>query len=254
MSNQEQQFLNQYVGNDPLEQQQQMMYGEPEYYARPGEKLQPQRPRRKRGGPLFLVIVPLVVIVLLVACLAFAAGVLGSIPSFSHRMHDKGIRDWSSRNELQQTFLVTSISKLVIKGDFGAVNIRADENDTNKVAVNADQENIVANYNPETNIITIDANGLEGVNLNIETPKTTDIQVNEISGGVNIEGVTGQMDIEDNSGSIDVVLPETASFHLDASTKKGRFNNDFGNDDVGSSPHPTLKLRSGSGSIEVHKG
>lgn len=254
MSNQEQQFLdqkryfNQYMDADPLEQQQQMTYSEPEYYARPGEKLQPQRPRRRKRGPALLVIV------LLVACLAFGGGVLSLIFGFSHHMHDKGIHDWNSKNELQQTFLVTGIPKLVIKNDSGSVNIRSDENVTDRVTVSPDQKNIVANYNPNTNTITIDTNGLGGVDLNIETPKTTDIQLNEGSGSVDIEGITGQMDVVDNSGSINVSLPENASFHLDASTKNGRANNDFGSDDVGSSPHPTLKLRSENGSIEVHKG
>ena len=77
------------------------------------------------------------------------------------------------------------------------------------------------------------------------------------SGSIQFEGSIdpqGNYGFETGSGSIDVTLPSNSTFHLEPSTGSGSVNNEFGSNDVGNEPRPTLTLETGSGSINLYKG
>lgn len=69
-----------------------------------------------------------------------------------------------------------------------------------------------------------------------------------------------------DAGSVNVTLPRLASFKLDAKTDVGSINSDFpaiiqqnfpgakARGDLGAGPHPTLKLRTDVGSINIRQG
>ena len=122
---------------------------------------------------------------------------------------------------------------------------------------------------------------------------TIDTQVQSGSGDVNVEGISGQVNVEsqdgsitlsqDNlsgqssiktqhgsidfngslsqqgsydfesvTGSINLQLPSNASFHLVNSS--GNINNEFNNNDEGSSPRPSLSVSSQGGDITISPG
>lgn len=74
------------------------------------------------------------------------------------------------------------------------------------------------------------------------------------SGGIKFEGALdprGNSIIKTGSGSILLWLPASAAFSLDAKTGSGGVANEFGSKEVGSGPRAQLKLRTGSGRIQI---
>jgi len=77
------------------------------------------------------------------------------------------------------------------------------------------------------------------------------------SSSINFDGSLdplGNYRFQTGSGGINLSLQDGAAFSLDAKTGSGGVHNDFGGTEVGSGPRPPLKLRSGSGSINIHRG
>ncbi len=74
-------------------------------------------------------------------------------------------------------------------------------------------------------------------------------------------GSTGTYDIENNQGSIDATLPQSASFHVNATTNSGSITTDYPGThlqnkeihaDVGNPPHALLSLNTNAGTITLH--
>lgn len=63
----------------------------------------------------------------------------------------------------------------------------------------------------------------------------------------------GSYKFQTGSGGITLRLPDDAAFSLDAKTNSGGVYNEFGSTEVGNGPHPTLKLRAGSGGIRIYR-
>ena len=80
-------------------------------------------------------------------------------------------------------------------------------------------------------------------------------------------GQTGSYQFTSNTGSINVTLPASSSFHLDATTDTGSITSDFpgitvqqrnftggvAHSDVGSSPQATVTMSTNTGSINLHE-
>jgi len=64
----------------------------------------------------------------------------------------------------------------------------------------------------------------------------------------------GDYEMVTGSGRINVTLPTDASFSLRGKTGSGGVKNEFNSNEVGDLPRPPLKLKSGSGSIRIHRG
>jgi DUF4097 and DUF4098 domain-containing protein YvlB len=78
---------------------------------------------------------------------------------------------------------------------------------------------------------------------------------------------TGSYQFMTNTGSINVTLPASSAFHLDATTDTGSITSDFpgvnvqhpnftgaiAHSDVGSSPQATITMTTNTGSITLHE-
>ncbi len=187
------------VNVDLREQQQQEMYGGPEYYTGRGEKLQPNPPRRKRSRALWLV--PIV--------LFFLIGAIG----FGVGSHDRSNKSFDSSIH-EQTFNVgVTTPTLVIKDNAGSIHIRTDEDTSSAgtVTVRIDKSgrsgsNPSVIFDSAKDIITVTANaqsfGDNDVNIDITTPKTSNVQLTDGNGDINLEGVTGTTNAQTTKGSI----------------------------------------------------
>ncbi len=300
------------VNADPREQQQQMMYGVPEYYGGQGEKLQPRLPQRRRRTWLFWLLGSVLIVI-------FIAGMSSSFshsPGFSHF---KGHYDSASVPDIVYP---VSAPKFIINDNSGDIHIHTDDSgNANTVTIhisksdNSEPDPIVS-LDKGSGVITIKAveQGFSnrGIDIDITTPATSDVQLNDGNGHVNIEGITGTINAQatqgqitannvsgqvalssingdvsvDNgnlsgtsslnsvngaihysgsldaqgsykfatvNGDIDVTLPDTSALHIDANATHGRLDNEFGGNDVGSSPRASLTLQSENGSIDIHK-
>ncbi len=63
----------------------------------------------------------------------------------------------------------------------------------------------------------------------------------------------GSYTFQTGGGKISVGLPDDAVFSLDAKTGGGGVRNEFGGNEVGNGPRPSLKLRTGGGEIRVYR-
>lgn len=334
---QEQQHSDSRIVNEDTREQRQWQEAPPGMYMDPGTqqmggaKLRPQQPLRPRRRFPF---VPIVVIVLIILALSYAAR------GFS------GARPFSASRPVTQTFLVTGAPTLIVSDPSGRVHIRSGK-DNSQVFINsithdgfgnnANNIKVASMLDKSTNTITVNVQGDTGflssndVDLDISVPQTTNIQqLNEGSGSVEIDGISGQVhaqsgsgdiqarnldgqitlhtgsgdvgiervngtvalstgsgdinlknaslsgqstlhtgsgsidfqgtldrngayDFETGSGSIDVNLPANSAFHLETQTGSGSVDNEFNSSDVGSDPRALLTLKTGSGSIDIHK-
>ncbi len=220
MSNQEQQFYNsehypppqqqqgQYyeersnVNVDPREQQQQMMYSGHEYYTGPGEKLQPQMPRRRRKGFRLFWLAPVV--------LLFLIGAMGY--GFGHHARFAG---YSKDSGMSRFFTVTA-PKLVVNDNVVSVHIHSNGDNSNSkeangVTIQVEKSNSsepdpVIDFDKGSGTITIRATeqgfNSDSIDIDITTPRTSDVQLNDSNGSVTIEGITGNIDAHTANGSV----------------------------------------------------
>jgi DUF4097 and DUF4098 domain-containing protein YvlB len=137
-----------------------------------------------------------------------------------------------------------------------------------------------ANLNIHTDTGAIDVEGVSG-NMSLTT-ETGSITANQdaLSGQSTLQTATGSITFDGSivsggnylfstdTGSVDVTLPASSSFHLDASTDTGSINSDFtqvnvhehditgsnAHGDVGNSPGTTITMKTSTGSIDLHEG
>lgn len=219
MSNQEQQFYSagqyppspqpshQYyqtpnnVNADPREQQQQEMYGDAEYYTGRGEKLQPHPPRRKGFRAFWLV--PIVLLFL-----------IGSMSYGFFEHHEQSGKGFGGPGK-EQSFNVGATPKLIINDTGGTVHIHSndDSSNTGTVTIRIDRSGNFESGSGTTitpdkvaGVITIDVAeqgfGNNDVNIDITTPKTSNVQLNDSNGDIAIEGVTGTIKAQTARGKI----------------------------------------------------
>lgn len=259
MSNQEQQFYppenyppgrypqqqqNQYyevhntVNVDPREQQQQAMYGAPEYYVGQGEKLQPRPPRRRNG---FRMLWLPIVLFFIIGGMSY--GLFGSHGQFDQHFGDP---------EHAQVINVGTTPKLVIRDNSGPVRIHTDEGSSNAstVTIRIDKGNKsdpepAISFDKGSDTLTIKATEQGFINndigIDITVPNTSDVQVNDGNGSLQLQGITGNIDAQTGNGSV-------SADHLNGRVK---LSTDDGSIHVSDSHlSGTSTLHSGNGTIE----
>lgn len=112
----------------------------------------------------------------------------------------------------------------------------------------------------------LDMNGISGqMNLDVETGalhfENGAIQgqsvIKDNTGEITFDGAIasgGDYTFENKAGAINITLPSTASFTLDASSNIGKINNDFGSNTVGSNPTSHIHVHTDIGAINIHQG
>ena len=215
----------QQFNDDPREQPWQGAIPEQMY----GEKLQPQR--RKRRGPRGCIIAVVATLILLSL---IGTGIGFAITRFGGLSFGPGITE-------SHIFKVSSSPQLVIDDPTGEVTIHSGEAG-NTVSISATKlaegfggnpNNIHVNYTEssdnKTVTVTVDNGprfiGLPSVNLDITVPSAIDLNLTSNTGGIDVKGVTGQMSLQSNTGSITAERDNlTGSSTLKTDTGSVRFN------------------------------
>ena len=148
-----------------------------------------------------------------------------------------------------QSFVLHGGPKLVVTDSFGTVNIQTGGSEsivvagTKHVGFFGNPSDVQVNVTPKGNNeldVTVNSQGLGffnngSVDLDITVPSVTDIQDTSNAGSLNIDGVTGQMNLHANAGSINVkhaILKDSSTFEANAGsinyngslTPKGTYN------------------------------
>ena len=152
-------------------------------------------------------------------------------------------------------------------------------------------KNVAVNLDKQHDVLSIDtSNFSDGSDITVTIPSNVNVQVQNGSGDVNVSGIGGQVNLEsqdgsislsqDNlsgqssiktqngsinfngslsqqgsydfesvTGSINLQLPSNASFQLVNSS--GNINNEFNNNEAGSSPRPLLSVSSQGGDTVI---
>lgn len=196
------------VNRDPREQPQ----GAPEYSYAPmgpqgygafygqGEKLTPRPPRRTHRGRNWLIGIIIV--------LALVGGASSAVKSFHGPMN----MQMSAKPQMMSssTYIGTG-SSLVFHGIKGHVTIHAE--DTNQVLVKA-SGNISFQGSSDNGVITLQQTtpgkpnfgpkDNDGGTIDITVPKNMDLSINMVLGPVEIDGVTGKLNIQAADGEITI--------------------------------------------------
>lgn len=163
-----------------------------------GQKIYPaQRPRRRRRW-LWALVVIVVILALLGGFGALGSTVFSTTTAFP-----------------QNTFQVSTEPHVVIKDPAGSVTIHTGSNNvvqvsgTEQTGLFSKPDAIGYTARQIGNTIEVDVNDsgisfVDGrVNVNITLPSLSDIQATVNAGSMNIDGVSGLMNIQANAGSID---------------------------------------------------
>ncbi len=289
----------QYVNTDPREQQ---SYSPPPISADRGEKIQ-QSPRRRRRAWLWIVI-GLVIIALLGSGINAGRTSFLNSSSETHAYSVSGlptlvINDTTGSITIH-TGNVSSVSIQAIKhtpafgnaptvqygqsGDGNTVTATVQGSSGGLFGIDAVDFNVTLPANADlqlhTDTGTIDVSGVNGamslttdtgsINANQDTLKGQSI-LKSNTGSITFVGsidANGNYQFLTDTGSVDVTLPGSSSFHVDATTDTGSINSDFpevnvqhhdvvGSDahgDVGSTSSTMVTLKTNTGSINLHKG
>jgi hypothetical protein len=128
--------------------------------------------------------------------------------------HDSSYKHFHSPGDAQ-VFSVSKGPKLVINDNNGTVHIHSDGDSGkgNTITVRMDgsgrlDTNSLIKFDKGNDILTIDTTPLQGsndnnVDIDITTPKASDVNVTDANGDVQVEDVTGNVNVQTTQGSID---------------------------------------------------
>lgn len=279
-------------------------------------KIRPQRPKTKPANWLIALAIglPLFFFIAL-GGIGMTFGRIERGHEWGDRGHynwDKGAHSWNMGGRASNSafFRVGAQPTLIINDASGTVHIRT--GDAGQVVVGPQGENngqdgfgdVSSRYDLQNNVVTINAQDQAGpgsgfsrndnsADLEITVPTDSSIQVQTVSGDVDVEGVNGQLTLTTDSGNVSVSgklqgqsvmktgdgnvtfdgtidpqgsyvvetsngdvslsLPGDSSFALSTKTTSGVVNNEFGNTHIGTSPQPQLSINTQSGTIELRK-
>ena len=293
----------QYINTDPREQQ---GYGPQPGIIDPREKIQPI-PRRRR--PWLWIIGALVIIALLGSGLQAGLRSIINTSSETHiytvsALPTLVLNDDNGTVTIHTGGANSQVTVQAIKhfqafgGSAPAVQYSHDGNTINATVQNQSNNflsfgsnnvdlNVTvpanANLQIHTETGSIDVSGVSGTmslstttgsisaNQGVLSGQST-LQTNE--GSINFDGSiapSGNYQFSSDSGSVDVTLPASSSFHVDATTNRGSIDSDFsevqvrdhdfsGSDahdahgDVGNGSSASVTLKTNTGSINLHEG
>jgi hypothetical protein len=257
MQSEQQYYEGRNANTDPREQQQQQIYREyntvePGMAQEGGSKIHPQRPRTRRRGLWFLVVL------LLVVTLA-AAGGFQSVFSSSH-------------NSLPaHTFTIAGQGKLVVNDGGGQVHIHSGDTSTITVQGTKHTYELFGNSNDAQvqeeqngNTVTVSTQqgwnlfGSSDVDLDITVPSTTEVDVQDNSGDITIDNVSGPVKAHTGSGDIKAnnlngeVTLSTGSGDVHMDGMSGQIQASTGSGSIKTSGvSGQVTLSTGSGDIEM---
>lgn len=180
----------------------------------------PQMQKRRRRGPLGCLIAVLVIVVLLVALVGGAVGLLFS---------GLGIATTTETH----TYAANGTPTLDINDDVGTIRVHSGSG--NSVIVQATKHtnsvwgnpnDVQVNIQPNGNTITVNASvhsgtgffSLERVDLDITAPSSDVLQLDTHTGTIEVTGISGRMSLMTNTGSItadDDMLAPSSTLHTD---------------------------------------
>ena len=300
------------INADPREQAQWQTVP-PQQSTMMGEKVQPLPQKRKRHRLRGCLITALVVIVLLFGLAGF-----GSAVAF-HALPAMGPASTQT-----QAFSVSGIPQLTIDDPVGTITVHADGTSNQIIIkqtkqaefpVGANPNDTKVVYTPTSGGVAVTVNnsngnnffGLVSVNLDVTVPADSNLNLKTNVGNVEVKGVSGQMTLnsntgsitaenvtltgsstmktnvgtvnfdgqitngdsynfESNTGSVNVTLPASTTFHVDAKTDTGSIHSDFpiavqkstvgaeAHADIGNSPTTTITTRTNTGDIHIRQG
>lgn len=263
----------------------------PEYVAAQpmgDQKIYPGRQRRNRRW-LWALLIVIVILVLLIGG-SFASNSLGS----------------RSQSLARQTFSVSGTPNLVINDAAGVVKIH--QGSGNNVVIDATARGgLLSNLGSATVGARQDGNTINilvgqngnifnhgSVDLDITLPANSNIQATVNAGNLDVNGVSGQMNLDvsageldfengtiagqstfadaagainfdgsiapngnyifkNSAGAINLTLPSTVAFTIDASSRFGKITNDFGTNTVGSNPTSQVHVQTVVGAVNIHQ-
>ena len=168
-----------------------------------GQKIYPQPQRRRRPRRLWIV-----------AAIILILFALGGAFSFAHNANSGPATAYPTR-----TFTVGAMPKVVVNAEAGTIQFHAGSSDT--VTVTATEKdggpfnqshgaNIQSTQDSNSNTITVDEQKSSGfinnanVIIDVTLPANSDIQTTLNLGDISIDGVSGTMDVKDDTGKIDI--------------------------------------------------
>ena len=212
--------------DDPREQPWQDMPPSQMY----GEKLRPQQ--RKRRGPKGCLIAFASVLVLL-GLLAAAGGFV------FYRISGTAFGPGVTESHTYQVS-TTSSPTLVINEPVGTVHVHSGSGSTVSIQAtkrtegfggNPNNIHVIYNDNTQTNTITVTVDngpsflGVPLVDFNVTVPDVANLNLKSDTGSIDVTGVTGQMSLQSNTGSITAEQDNlTASSQLTTDTGSVTFN------------------------------
>ncbi|HZO75895.1 MAG TPA: DUF4097 family beta strand repeat-containing protein [Ktedonobacteraceae bacterium] len=194
------------INSDPREQGQQYQPEYPQTYGgsgqqQVGEKLYAPRNRRPRHRGLLLILALLVLIVLV------GGGILSQT----------GISIMTQRSTSTHSFANVSHPKLVIRDSSGTIHIHSGGSSNSVIVtetkfatgLGVNLNNMHVDYTRDGNTIDVTAQsdsffslGSRDIDLDITAPNASDMVINTGSGQVEVDDITGQVQVETGSGSI----------------------------------------------------
>lgn len=195
-----------------------------------GEKLQPQQ-RKRRGlkGCLIAFVTVLVLFSLLAAVGGFVF----------YRFGSTAFGPGVTENHTYQVS-TTSSPTLVINDPVGTVHVHSSKSSTVSIQAtkrtegfggNPNNIHVIYNDNTQTNTITVTVDngprflGVPLVDFNITVPDAANLNLKSDTGSIDVTGVTGQMSLQSNTGSITAEQDNlTTSSQLTTDTGSVTFN------------------------------
>lgn len=276
-------------------------YSGQEYYAGSGEKLRPLPPRRRSKGWLWPLIILTTLVVMMMGFVFDAHNISDHSFGMSSSMkpgHMMGM-GFGGDNTNAQTFQLVSgmIPTLTINDSNGSVVVNAG-GDSNVITVTSQDrgpsQNVPATFDKQSDTLSIDTSGLNnGADIVVTTPADVNVKVNDDFGDVQLQGINGQVSVQDNNGSVELsqaslsgqssITTQSGSIDFQGSlSQQGNYTfesvdgsinlqipsdasfqlvnpadnvrNDFNSSSVGSSPRPSLNVSSQNGEINISQG
>jgi len=184
----------------------------------------------------------------------------GGVIHFVHSIGDLNIEAWDGPNIEITT--IKSTPDLYAESDVAPVKAEM-EKVTLKTERHGDEVVITTNFPHRFGYPDYPPLG-RGAKFNLEydirVPRTARLVIDHEAGAVNVDDVTGDIDVRVRQGEIMLHLPEDAKYSIDAKTRYGNVNSDFpgeqhrawvGQKEIADEPSPAhkLKLRVGYGDI-----
>jgi hypothetical protein len=262
-----------------------------------GQKIYPQPRQRRRRRPLRIVVAIIFILILMLGGLGFFMSYFSMtnfqwVPLQSRTFSVRTMPKIIVMTSATTVTFHTGIGNMVgVTGSVTGIPTGNDNGQSNVVKLDAQQD-------INANTITINEQAYssmsdQNMTLDITLPANSDIEATLSAGDINIDGVSGTMNVTTNAGNIDfqngtltgtssfqdsgiitfhgslankgdytfgntagpinLTLPVNSAFTLDAKNNPGNVSNAFGANRVGTHPSSQLHVKDSTGEITINK-